>query len=93
MLGKGIMDRRIGKYIKPLYMFLTYSRNSPNHMRKTIFNNLSNDVESIKILCDNQFNNTNDIVNKNNPITLYYNIIKYIILFTLIVNNIMYLTS
>jgi glutathionylspermidine synthase len=64
--AKEIIDRRTGKYIKPSYTFLTNSRNSPNHMTKTIFNNLINDVNSlIKSLCENQSNNTNDIVNKN----------------------------
>lgn len=61
-----IMDRRTGKYIKPSYMFLTNSRYSPNHMGKTIFNNLSNDAKSlITSLCENQSNNTNDTVNNN----------------------------
>jgi len=46
--------------------FRYYSRNSPNYTGKTIFNNLNNEVKSlIKMLCENQLNNTNDIINKN----------------------------
>jgi len=61
-----IIDKRTGKYIKPSYTSLTSSRNSPNHMEKTIFNNLNNEVKSlIKSLCESQSNNTNVIINKN----------------------------
>lgn len=61
-----IIDRRTSKYIKPSYTLLTCSRNSPNHMGKTIFNNLNNKGKSlIRSLCENQVNNTNDIINKN----------------------------
>lgn len=59
-----IIDRRTGKYIKPSYTLLTSSRNSPNYMGKTIFNNLNNEVKSlIKSLCESHSNNTNDIIN------------------------------
>ena len=38
----------------------------PNHMGKTIFNNLNNKGKSlIKSLCEKSSNNTNDIINKN----------------------------
>lgn len=61
-----ILDRRTGKYIKPSFTLLKNSRISPNHMGKTIFNNLNNDVKSlIKNLCESQSINTNDINNKN----------------------------
>jgi len=62
---KEILDRRTGKYIKPHSATLTRSRSSPDYMVKTVFNNLGNYVKSlIHHLCENQFNKTNDIINK-----------------------------
>jgi len=62
-----IVDRRTGNFIKPSYTLLASSRNSPNYMGKTIFNDLNNEVKSlIKSLYESQSNNTNGIINTIN---------------------------
>lgn len=61
-----IIDKRTGKFIKPSYTLLTSSRNFPEYMSITIFNNLNIEVKSlIKNLYETRSNNTNDIIIKN----------------------------
>jgi len=42
-----IINRRTGKYINPSYTLLTNSRNYPNRMGKTIYNNINSEIKCL----------------------------------------------
>lgn len=70
---KGIIEKRMGKCIKIPFTSLTFSKSSHDHMCKTIFNNLDNDVKSqIKYVYKLYSNNTSNFTNNYN-IKKYYN--------------------
>jgi len=62
-----IIDKKQGNSLNHhIGTLLTISRNSPEYMSKTIFNNLNKGVKGLKkYICETHSNYTNDIVIKN----------------------------